>query len=101
MARQQIQQLLMEVLTQIQLDGGHPLVDMNEDTCPLDEIPGFDSLTAIEATVELVRRLEREIPAESIFVNSEGKRILSIREITERLYELLNPEVASYDRGSS
>jgi hypothetical protein len=88
--------LLMGVLLQLQVDGGHPLVDMNEDTCPLNDIPGFDSLTAIEATVELGGRLERDLPVENIF-NSENKRVLCIREISERLYERLNSEVASHD----
>jgi hypothetical protein len=46
--------------------------------------------------VELGVRLEREIPVENIF-NSEDKRMLCIREISERLYEILNPEVASHD----
>jgi acyl carrier protein len=97
MDRRQIQRVLIEVLNQIQTDGGHPLVDMNEDTCPLDEIPGFDSLTAIEATIELASRLGHEIPRENIFVNNEGKRILCIREISEQLHKMLNPEVGSHD----
>jgi hypothetical protein len=96
MDRQQVQDLLIGVLMQIQVDGGHPLVDMTEDTCPLVDIPGFDSLTAIEATVELGGRLERDIPAENIF-NSEDNRLLCLREITERLYDILNPEVDSHD----
>ena len=96
MDRQKIQERLMEVLLQLQVDGGHPLVDINEDTCPLDDIPGFDSLTAIEVTVELGGRLEREIPVENIF-NGQDKRVLCIREISTRLYEILNPEVASHD----
>ena len=67
MDKQQIQDVLIGVLMQLQIDGGHPLVDINEDTCPLDDIPGFDSLTAIEATVELAGRLGHDIPAETIF----------------------------------
>jgi Phosphopantetheine attachment site len=96
MDRPHIQGLLLEVLLQLQVDGGHPLVDMDEDTCPLDDLPGFDSLTAIEAAVELGRHLERDIPVENIF-SSKDKRVLCILEISERLYEILNPEVASHD----
>jgi acyl carrier protein len=97
MDKREIEQILRETLKQIQVESGHPHVEISEETCPLDEIPGFDSLTAIEATVELARRLGRELPEENIFVNSEGRGTSSIGEIAERLHEMFNPKVASHE----
>jgi hypothetical protein len=101
MDRQQIQEFLIEVLTQLQTESGHEPVAISGGTCPINGIPGFDSLTALEATVEVGRRLGRAMPLENIFVNDEGNSSLCIQEITERLHKILDPKVTSYERSSS
>jgi len=101
MDKQQIQQVLIEVLTEIQTNSGQPAIEIDEDTCPISDLPGFDSLTGIEATVELTHRLGHQMTYENIFVNSKWTRALRIREIADRLYGMLNPEVASNDRRDS
>jgi acyl carrier protein len=101
MDKQQIQQVLIEVLTEIQTNSGQPAIEIDEDTSPIGDLPGFDSLTGIEATVELTHRLGHQIGQENIFVSAQGTRALPIREIAERLYRITNPEVASNDRTDS
>jgi acyl carrier protein len=101
MDRQEIRRALIEVLAEIQTETGETLVEIDEETRPIGELPGFDSLTAIEVTIELAHRLGLEIPYENIFVNAKGTRALRIREITERLYTTINTKVTSNDRASS
>jgi acyl carrier protein len=101
MDKQQIQQVLIEVLTEIQTNSGQPAVEIDEDTCPIGDLHGFDSLTGIEATVELAHRLGHQMTDENIFVSAKGTRALRIREVADRLYGILNPKVASNDRRDS
>jgi acyl carrier protein len=61
---------------------GQPVVQINSDTVPLQDIPGFDSLCAVEVLVEIEARCE--LSAESdVFLEGEGKkaRKRTIREI--------------------
>ena len=74
MDKQHIQQVLIEVLTEIQTNSGLPVIEIDEDTRPIGDLPGFDSLTGIEATVELTHRLGHQMTDENIFVSAKGTR---------------------------
>lgn len=98
MEKEEIKRVLVEVLTEVQKNSGHPTVEIDDDTGPIGDLPGFDSLTGIEATVELGRRLGREINLENIFVNEKGNRALRVSEIAAQLFNILRSEVASDGR---
>jgi acyl carrier protein len=89
MDRQAIVQQVIQVLQEVQSRSGHEPVEIGEDICPLKDLPGFDSLTSVEATVELARRLENHIPDENIFVSDDGRRRLPVREIADRVYDII------------
>jgi hypothetical protein len=93
-----VQQVIIEVLTEIQTKSGRPLIALNGQTRPIGGLSGFDSLNAVEATVELAGRLHCDMAEVNVFLNSEGTRPLCIQEITDRLCGLLNREVATDGR---
>ena len=74
--------LVIDVIRQVQGLSGRAAGGMEPDTRPFKDVEGFDSLSGIEATLLLSETLGQELP-DSVFVPSEGGRVLSIKEIAE------------------
>lgn len=87
--REEIEQLIIEVLTEIQTMSGHPPPSIDSQTRPVGGLPGFDSMTAIEATVEIESRLDQELPDANPFVNEGKRRALRIHEVVDMILESL------------
>ena len=85
MNRDEVVNVLLDVLSTIQQNSGRNCVSINENMCPIGNLDGFDSLNGVEATVELVDRLGVEISGVSIFVNESGTNALSVSQVVERL----------------
>ena len=89
MSQQQFQSVVIEVLSEIQKLSGRKLSGLTPDATPIGDFEGFDSLSAIEATVMIEEKLDCELGVDSVFISESGKRALTVREIAERLTKLV------------
>ena len=74
--------LVIDAIRQVQGASGRAAEGIEPDTRPFNDVEGFDSLNGIEATLLLSETLGQELP-DSVFVPSEGSRVLSVKEIAE------------------
>jgi acyl carrier protein len=81
---EKIRSKLIEVITDIQNKSGHPITTIDDDTCPVEELPGFDSLNTIEAITIISIQLNLEIESEIMFQKENGHNP-TIREIARRI----------------
>lgn len=88
-----LQQRIIAVLETVQQLGGHANQQIREDTIPLRDLQGFDSLTGVETTSLLAEQLGCEIStggkSQNLFVSEDGGRMLDVSEISERLRPVL------------
>lgn len=90
MSLEGIQTVLFEVLKEVQTLCGHEWEDLPPSAIPLNILPGFDSLCAVEATVMVEEKLGRgQLSKESFFISEDGKRPLSIQESAQLIEKLL------------
>ena len=94
MNKHDVQRVVIEVLTEIQTKSGRPLIPFTGQTRPVGGLQGFDSLNAVEATVELAERLRCDLAEVNVFLNPAGTRPLCVQEITEHLCTQLHLAVA-------
>ncbi len=91
-----VERVIIEVLVGIQTISSRTSAPIDRETKPIGDLPGFDSLSGLEATVELAGRLECAIPDDvNLFVHERGTRALRVREIAQRLHKLMAARVAS------
>lgn len=87
-----VTQTLIEVLVEIQQDSGRPIPEnIDQDTCPFYDFPGFDSLNCVEASVDLSERFGCTIEHD-VFLPNATKRYLTIGDIAVRILEVINLE---------
>ena len=96
MDRAQLRQLLIDVLTQIQTNSGRAVPPFTDDLRPLEDLDGFDSLNAEEATTMLSIRLELEI-RDNPFVH--GNKALRLSQIVDRLLAVMQARGAHSHAG--
>lgn len=89
MTRDEVQSVIVEVLREVQQISGREWKDIDLDATPIGCLDGFDSLSAVEATVMVEEKLDCKIEIDSVFVSDNGKRALTLQEISERLSRLL------------
>src|SRR5712691_3762027 len=88
--------LIVEVLSGLQQESGRSDVEIVETTRPIGDLPRFDSLSGLEATVELADRLDCHIPEDTnLFINESGTRPLRVHQVAERLNRLLNSKITA------
>ncbi len=94
MERIEIERRLIETLHEVQELSGCVRVEINSNTCPIDDLDGFDSLRGVETTVLLAMKMKQEFKAGkgevNVFVSKDGRRVLSVEETVNRLVELCN-----------
>jgi hypothetical protein len=79
--------LVVETLRSIQEMSGKEVDDINEDTVPKGQLPGFDSLTGIEFTMMVGTHIP--LPKTVMLcVSDDGKKALSVRQIVSRLMDI-------------
>ena len=86
MTFEELRELLIEVITEIQVGSGRPIPEIHGELCPLGDFEGFDSLNAVEVTCELSQRLDREIKPD-LMVPAYPWKQLTINEIVGRLQQ--------------
>jgi len=96
MESEAVERVIIEVLVEIQTASGRPNPPIDREAKPIGDVPGFDSLSGLEATVELGARLDCAIPDDvNLFVHERGTRALRVSEIAQRLHRLMAVRVAS------
>lgn len=93
MTRATVLERLLEVLRKIQERSGEQPVALEETSVPLRELPKFDSLLALEASVEI----EAELGCageDNLFFDDRTKQPLNVSEIVDRLCSRLGTEHA-------
>lgn len=90
MSRSQLRRTLIETLSEIQDLNEQPMPEVDDDTCPMEDLPGFDSLTAAEALVMLSDKLDYELEP-SILVKPDGNPA-TVGEIIDSMNEVLYGE---------
>ena len=91
MSRDEIFTKLKEAIYRVQEKSGEGVISIGKKTCPISDLPGFDSLRAVEATVELSDLLGKEIGGDvNLFVSEDGSRALKLYEIVNKIYSLVS-----------
>ncbi|HMO80028.1 MAG TPA: hypothetical protein PKD24_04485 [Pyrinomonadaceae bacterium] len=77
---------IIDVLNQIQDAGEFQKVEITTDSCPGQELTEFDSQLWVVANTMLGEEIEDSIPDNvNIFVSEDGKSLLRVGEIAERI----------------
>ncbi len=85
---EQIKKIVLATICEIQEQSGRPLPEVCCDTLrPIGDFDGFDSLNAVEVTVQLTEKLGCEIDGNP-FV--KGRRALKVEEVAKNLQQLVN-----------
>jgi len=80
--RDDVRKAVIDVLSEIQTLSGRQVPMFSDELCPADDIAGFDSLNAEEATVALVEKLGFELK-DNPFASDD--RNLRVGEIVDRI----------------
>ena len=92
---QEIREILIQILTDVQVMSGHKVPDLTQDVRPWNDLEDFDSQIAEECATMLERRLGRSIDTNP-FVSEDGRRAFKISEIVECLDKLSNQRAKSH-----
>ncbi len=95
MDRDDIVHQVIQAVTKVQETSGRSVKGIGPDTRPLKELQDFDSLCGVEATVLLSEAVGRDLP-DSVFVAREGSRVLSVKEIAERVLDCMSSVQVSW-----
>jgi hypothetical protein len=92
MDRNSIERELMETIREVQELSGHAPVPIDKNTCPINDLAHFDSLSGVETTFLLSVKLKCEFKSPkgeiNVFVSKDARRALTVGEIVDRLVEL-------------
>lgn len=91
-----VTEILIEALREVQVLGGHPWAEPTPMDRIIGTLAGFDSLTGIEATVMIERKLAAKLDRpsvslgrDSIFVSDDGHKALRTHEVVSKVCALL------------
>lgn len=96
MERENIRETVYQVIQEIQASSGRDASQLNDSTCPLSDLDGFDSLNAVEASFQLSEYLDHDIKQDLELFSRQGQP-LSISEIVDNLFTILNQEQGDED----
>ena len=86
---QELEAVVVDVGREVQEISGRKWNGVGADVKPIGDLDGFDSLTGVEATVMIEKKLDCELRVDSVFISSDGNRSLTTLEIAEHLAALL------------
>lgn len=84
MTQEEVQRTVIGVLTELQELRGKEAPDMDNGTCPMEDLQGFDSLSAVEATTRLEEELDLELDAK-LFWSKRDSTPLRVAQIADRI----------------
>jgi hypothetical protein len=91
-----VQSLVLEALKEVQVLGGHEWRPFSPKADIIGTLEGFDSLTGIEATVLVERKLaarlgrpDLSLGRDSIFVSDDGRKALDTNDVVAKVCLLL------------
>ena len=88
MTREDIESVVVEVLTGVVAAVGAEMPPLDDDTKPIGTLPHFDSVLAEDTTVEVFRLLGLDADLDvNPFIKDE--RPATLREVVGRLYSLV------------
>lgn len=85
---EEIKSTVINVLIDIQSSNDLEVPRMGDDVCPLRDLPGFDSLNAVETTVMLSEIFDYEFD-QNLILTPPGEKLLTISDISNRIVEIL------------
>jgi len=90
MTRDEVRTILTEVLVEIQELGGEEVPDIENDTCPMEDLADFDSLGAVEAVTQLSERVSEKL-APTLFWKKDGTA-LNVEQIVDRICQTIGTD---------
>lgn len=84
MNKEEIEQMLISIVRELQELSGREMAEISVETRPAEDIPGFDSLNCVEATIDAASRLDKEVNFNNVFF--DDNKSLSIEEAAARLW---------------
>lgn len=83
MTQAEMEIMIIEVVCKIQDLSGREKVAVTPWTRPVTDVPGFDSLNGVEATVDMLDRLKLELEFNNVLV--DDSKALTVAEAATRL----------------
>ncbi len=90
MTRQQAEAAVIGAILEIQEMSGRECPKITGETVPIGDVPEFDSLNGLEATMLIDQCLEIETPDDArLFTNDTGQRPIPVSEIAQRIVDFV------------
>lgn len=90
MNKDEIMRQVIRAASRVQEDSGRPAGQISATTRPIGELAGFDSLSGLEAMIYLAELVGYAFPGDyNPFVSKDGRRALTIGEITQEISSIL------------
>ncbi len=90
MTQGEIEQMLIKIVCEIQTLSGRESIGVSNATRPVLDMPGFDSLNGVEATVDAIDKLQQDLKFNNVFV--EDDKALTIQQAASRLLSCILKE---------
>jgi acyl carrier protein len=87
MERHELEKLVIEAINDVQKLSGESHDAVTSTSCPIKDLPTFDSLRGLEVTTVLEGKLGISLE-ENVFVSEDGTRALKVKEVVERIEHL-------------
>lgn len=92
MNQAEIEKMLIEIVCDLQELSGRERVEISPETRPLEDIPGFDSLNCVEATIDAIDRLDKNLDFNNVFF--DDNQALTIQQAATRLLSCITKQPA-------
>ena len=96
MTLESVKKTIAGVIQELQQTSGRPCGELTGSTKPIGDLIGFDSLSAIEATIAIEAALGQGLDVDNVLVAETNgrKRALTIAGAAERIMTILKTQVA-------
>ena len=92
MSQTQIEKMLIDIVCNLQEISGREKVEVSAGTSPIEDVPGFDSLNCVEATIEATDRLDKNLDFDNVFF--DDNKALTIQQAAVRLLSSITKQSA-------
>ena len=92
MNQTQIEKMLINIVCNLQELSGREKVEISAGTRPIEDVPGFDSLNCVEATIEAIDQLDKNLDFNNVFF--DDNKSLTIQQAAVRLLSCITKQPA-------